>query len=107
MGNNSKECISINPIAFLRLIKNATYVLTTSFHGTVFCYQLKKRFSTIKLGDGEDGRSIDFLSSIGLENHIITLADEPMVSEANWSKADEIIERQRQLSLNFLFNNIK
>lgn len=106
MSENSSIAIAANPSDFLNLIRNASYVLTTSFHGTVFCYQFKKNFSTIKLADGDDGRSQSFLKIAGLEDRLISLNEEPNQSKVNWKVADRKIELVRNFSLDWLFNNI-
>lgn len=47
-----------NPAAYLELIKNASIIFTTSFHGTVFSSIYQKSFWTIKNGGmfGDDDR---------------------------------------------------
>ena len=63
-----------DPTAYLQLMKNATMVITTSFHGSVFSTVFKKFFWVIKNGGmyGNDDRVITLLRTIGLEKRLIT-----------------------------------
>lgn len=56
---------------FLGMIKYAGCILTTSFHATVFSILFKRPFYTFKLNDGADGRYIELLKSLKLENHCV------------------------------------
>jgi hypothetical protein len=67
-----------SPNNFLNLIKNAKFVLTTSFHGTAFSIIFNKSFWTIKntndINDIEyDDRIITLLTQFSLEDRIINL----------------------------------
>lgn len=106
MSNNSRVTIEANPIDFLNLIRNASYVLTTSFHGTVFCCQFHKEFSTIGLNDGDDGRSLSLLSLLGIENRMISLKETPLQEMVDWSDVDNRINKLRNFSINWLQNNL-
>lgn len=103
---NSREGIAANPIEFLNLLRNAKYVITSSFHGTVFCIQFHKDFSTLLLNDGEDGRSLSLLHSLGLSNHLVTLTEPICGCPTNWQDVDKVLENQREKSKNWLLNNI-
>ena len=106
MLQNSHGLIRVGPSEFLGLIKNASYVLTTSFHGTVFCYHYKKKFSTLKLDDGDNGRSESLLSLLGMENRLITLDLPPILETANWSNSEKKIEEKRNISYKWLQDNM-
>lgn len=103
---NSNEGVKANPIDFLNILRNATYVVTSSFHGTVFSVQFHKNFSTLLLNDGDDGRSISFLQSIGLENHLVSITEQINDMETDWNKVDEVLEQKRQESRMWLLKNI-
>ncbi len=51
---------------FVSLFKYAEYVVTTSFHATVFSIIFNTPFYAIKLNDGHDGRYENLLNLIGL-----------------------------------------
>ena len=64
-----------NPAAYLTLIKNASVIFTTSFHGTVFSSIYKKAFWTIKNGGmfGDDDRVKTLIAQLGLEDRLVPI----------------------------------
>ena len=70
------RCIlSAGPAEFLGLFRNAAYVCTNSFHGTVFSVQFRKPFFTAaapaELAAPESSRTFSLLSRLGLAERII------------------------------------
>ncbi len=59
------------PQEFLWLIKNAEYIITNSFHATVFSVLFEKRFCTVIMKDS-GSRMVDFLGAIGLEGRLFS-----------------------------------
>lgn len=61
------------PSLYLSLVKNAEIVLTSSFHGTVFCNVFKKNFWYINIHDKDtnDDRASFLLSQLGLSDRYI------------------------------------
>ncbi|MBR3355499.1 MAG: polysaccharide pyruvyl transferase family protein [Oscillospiraceae bacterium] len=70
--NFTKTVVSnAGPLEFLLYFNLASYVCTDSFHGTVFSALLNKQFSTFeRKEDKRDGRKIDILKKLHLENRI-------------------------------------
>lgn len=68
-----------SPAVYLTLIKNASLVFTTSFHGTIFSSIYQKKFFTIRNGDMflEDDRVATLLNSLGLEDRFIDYSYDP------------------------------
>jgi len=64
-----------NPSVYLQLIKNATMVITTSFHGTVFSSIFSKNFWTIKNGGmfGEDDRVLSMMKKLDLQDRLVSM----------------------------------
>lgn len=73
--NNSELCYAASPEDFLGWIQNASFVISTSFHGTVFSVLFKKQFLTLKLNDNKDDRVENFLNSVGLESRLVENLD--------------------------------
>lgn len=61
---------SAGPLEFLQLIRDAEYVITTSFHGTAFSLLFEKQFYAC-LSSNPPERIIDLLSLVGAEDRII------------------------------------
>lgn len=62
----------VGPRHFLGYFLNASWVVTTSFHGTAFSVNFEKQFSNIQLGSSVDDRAFNLLESVGLQNHAIS-----------------------------------
>ncbi|ODR35234.1 polysaccharide pyruvyl transferase family protein [Eisenbergiella tayi] len=64
-----------NPAVYLRLIKDAELVITTSFHGTAFSSIFKKRFWTVKNGEmlGDDDRVKTLTDMLDLSDRVIPI----------------------------------
>lgn len=56
---------------FVSLFRYARYVLTTSFHGTVFSILFETPFYAFPLWNGYDLRYVELLSSIGAEDRLV------------------------------------
>ena len=59
---------------FVSLFKYARYVLTTSFHGTVFSILFETPFYAFPLWNGYDLRYVELLSSIGAQDRLVDTA---------------------------------
>ena len=64
------------PGEFLGYIKNASYVLTNSFHGTAFSIIYGKPFHVVLNGAASDARMTTLLERLGLGDHIGSPASE-------------------------------
>lgn len=58
-----------SPQQFVGLFQYADFVVSASFHGTVFSLQFGKPFLSYKMGIGRDARVASLLSPIGLSSH--------------------------------------
>ena len=90
---------------FVSAIKYAKYVITTSFHATVFSVIFGIPFVTIKLGDGHDGRYVDLLESLKMTDHLLDINDTCREIKMCHDENGNILKKLdvlRQGSLNFL-----
>lgn len=61
------------PLEFLNWVKHASFVVTTSFHGSAFALNFNRPFlSVIKDWDYVDSRMIDFLERFGCHDNVVT-----------------------------------
>ena len=88
-----KHVRALSPEGFLALYKNADYVLTNSFHGTVFSIIFKRPFlseiEVYKNGTiGKNGRAQDLPQALGLQQR--TLAQGCKIDDViDWRTADQ------------------
>ncbi|MCD8385609.1 MAG: polysaccharide pyruvyl transferase family protein [Bacteroidales bacterium] len=90
---------------------SAQYVVTDSFHGTVFSILFHRPFLTIvNKGRGEE-RVKALLNQIGLSDRLINNPEEiskaRIVNPINWVQVDNRIDNLKEKSLTFLFNGLK
>lgn len=94
-----------SPFEFLSLIKNASFVITSSFHGTAFSILMKKQFYSTGFGKN-GGRAFDLLSLLGLEDRYF---ETPMIDKIKTIDYTNIAEKIDNLSANsysYLRNNL-
>ena len=81
---NSKIIKSAGPSDFIKLVSEATFVITTSFHGTVFSTLFDKPlYGVVKSRCNEDSRIISYLTQIGGEKSIISYNENIIVDNKN------------------------
>lgn len=106
---NMKRSQGIGVYEFLWLIKNATIVITSSFHGTAFSVNMGTPFiSMVEKREQSDDRIISFLKSVSLENHVVTVNDDFInlfeMANFDYIATTKILNEKRQDSLCFLKN---
>lgn len=89
---------------FLSAIKNCSYFITDSFHGTAFALNFNKQFIEILPNNKTGSRNQSILKLTGLENRIVTDFDDFSISERfiDFSKVNQILEYERNKSLDIL-----
>lgn len=91
-------CFNIAPPdAFLNLIKNAKYVFTSSFHGTVFSVIFHKQFlAQTRWEDGSiNSRVNDLLRLVGLSDRELSAPQADITQEIDWLAVDKKINYEK------------
>lgn len=102
-----KKIFSPNPKEFLSLFYNAKYVLTNSFHGTVFSILFHKRFfSEVNYGTHINHRINDLLNSLNLANRIIHKNLDYSTNVIDYEKVDFNLKSMREKSLEYLKKSV-
>ena len=71
----------IGPLEFLQLMENASFVITTSFHGTAFATIFHKPlFSVVQDTESEDGRMQTLLNALGQKDSLVYYKSDVSVS---------------------------
>lgn len=107
--NVLKSAYTEGPLEFVNYIKNAEYVVATSFHATVFSVIFHKKFFIIphkKTGS----RVTNLLDKLGIKNRTFNTLEEFQNIDYNfktdWDKVDQKLNEERKKSLNWLENAI-
>ena len=100
-----KHLLSPTPEKFVSLIANANYVVTNSFHGTVFSIIFHKNFyCETNYGDKRNKRIEDLLEEVHCLDRIMNGEGMVQEKEIDWEVVDEAIEQIRQKSISYLKN---
>lgn len=98
-----------DPFEFVNLIKNAEYVITTSFHATAFSIIFEKDFYVYPYNKTAS-RVTDLLKKLGLSNRIINSLKEfkeVKHETISFEDANEILKKERSRSIEWLKNAIE
>jgi hypothetical protein len=89
---------------WLAMIKNATMVVTDSFHGTVFSILFEREFYTLSNPSRGITRMTDFLKSLGLEHRQLsdTAPVESSEQDIDWQVVQQRISPDIDKSMVFL-----
>ena len=95
--------VSAGPMEFLRLIKNAEYVFTSSFHGLAFSiiYEKQGFASFVK----NEGRARSLLSILGIEERLLpTKSTIPFrINNIDYNMVSKKLMAAREKSIDYLF----
>ena len=97
------------PDEFLWYVKNAEYVVTNSFHGTVFSVIFKKQFVTIPHAV-TGNRVTELLDKLGLERRyyrVTTEAVDEITNKIDYNNVEKRLEELRESSIEFLSESIE
>lgn len=107
---SSKQEYGIGPVRWLDLIHQAKFVISDSFHGTLFSVMFRKNFAVMLANEEKGGanRIVNLLRHLGLDSRIISdddseaeirrRLDEPV----DWQEVERRIGTMRRESFDFL-----
>ncbi len=111
MYNSVLKCAyTSGPIDFVNLIKNSEYVVTTSFHATVFSIIFEKKFWVVP-HKSTGSRVIDLLKKFEISNRAVNSLEEfeklNFDEDINYKNVNKILEKEREKSINWLIDAIE
>ena len=103
-GSDVEEVLTAGPSDFVGLFANAEFVVTNSFHGTVFSINFSKPFySVIKSQHSTNSRLTSILQKLGLEKRILPAGSPlPEISDIEYAIPTEKLNEERIHSLEYL-----
>jgi len=107
-----KTFYNLDPVQWLEMIKNATFVYTDSFHGVLFSLKFHKPFLGYFSEKMRANRFIDLRNRFGIEKFIVDSFDDmcekgSLSSSADYETIDQILREQTITSLDFLRNALR
>lgn len=103
------DCVYPPVEQWLRGFKDADFVVTDSFHGTVFSIIFHKPFISIVNKKRGADRFVSLLSMLGLEDRLVDNADDALrqvESPIDFETTDIILDGLRKSSMTFLKDNL-
>ena len=101
----------VHPFEILAYFKHADFIITDTFHGTIFSIKNHSNFCTIvRYGTiGNNNKLMDLIKRLKLENRIakdIKDIDLLYKKEINWEITDSILENERKKTIDYLKDNL-
>ena len=102
------EQVVDSPEKFISLIKHARYIITSSFHVTVFSLIYNKQVWALRTDNGKDIRYINLLEMLEMSSQLINYYDigKICIKEIHYEKANQILAKRRDLSIQYLKDNL-
>lgn len=100
--------IVANPFQVLNYFKNADYIITDTFHGTIFSVKMNTKFCTIVRNSNYNKLSF-LLKELKHEDRMVNKIDDIeklYKKEINFKESNEIIKIETAKSMEYLKNNI-
>lgn len=100
--------IVVNPFQVLNYFKNADYVITDTFHGTIFSVKMNTKFCTI-IRDSNYNKLSFLLKELKHENRMVNKIEDIeklYKKEINFKESNEIIKIETTKTMEYLKNNI-
>lgn len=97
---------------WLNIIRNSKFVVTDSFHCTVFSILFNRNFAVLLDEKRGNSRLQSLLTEFGLESRMFASKDEFLSSkvlniDVDYSNVNKILKNRREFSLSFLINSLK
>lgn len=99
----------LTPFQMLKVFQNADFVITDTFHGTIFAAKYSRGFATL-LRPSNHNKLSDLISRLHLQRHLMeSMSQLDMVSQQDKQQnvIDEIANQERRRTISYLKENIK
>lgn len=109
-GNNNPWCdisLAYDPLLFLSIYDKAKYIITNTFHGTVFAAIYEKNFAVIK---NDKPKVLDVLEMCGMSDKMTYTAEDissVLHSDFDYETTRRTILRERENALRYLREALK
>lgn len=105
--------VDAGPIEFLEYINYSEFILTDSFHGTVFSINLHKGFYVFNRNYGnalnQSTRILSILERCGLNDRLINndVCELTYISESEYKKIDNYLFKERKHAKDYLLTGVQ
>ena len=100
---NVKALQYLSPNEFIAMFEGASYVVSTSFHGTVFSIIFHKPFICVDHSFGKS-RFHSLLEMLGLQDRLVDMSSQERMefTSIDWNSVDEILFQKRKEAILFI-----
>ncbi len=104
--------ITVNPFEVFAYFKHADFIITDTFHGSIFSIKTHSKFCTLirNNSEGNSNKLSDLLNRLSLNECIIndiSNIEDFYNKKIDYKKCDSILEKEKNNTINYLKNNIK
>ena len=96
--------ININPFEFVEMFRNAKFVFTGTFHGTVFSIKSEKQFYNYISNKSRKEKIFSLLNWLEINDRDITNFINNSPKKIDYKKVNNTIDKMKQQSLEYLLN---
>ena len=97
-----KDFWSSSPLEFVRLVKDASYVVSNSFHATAFSLIFEKDFCVINRSEKINERMKSLLEDYGISERLQTVYSDDVLNHINYQEVMPLLQRDINDSKAFL-----
>lgn len=102
---NQIQDVTAGPREFVTYVHNAQFIVTNSFHGTVFSILFRKRFFSV-YKQGSNNRIQDLLDGLSLSDRHLEYQLPEKESQINWEQTYRLLDEKRSMSYQFLEDSL-
>lgn len=103
-NRSMQQTLSVDSL--LKYFQNASYIMTSSFHGTVLSILFNKQFNTISVNNSTDERSLSLLEILHLADRLLHINDKPSSSLIDYNITYHLYNEEKIKSYNLLNNSL-
>ena len=103
-----KKHLILNPFEMLNVFKNAEFVITDTFHGSIFAAKYSKKFATL-IRESNKNKLSDLLKRLNVDKHLLSNINElENIYKINndISIIKDISKTERIRTIKYLENNL-
>ena len=102
------DMLVLNPFEVLFVFSKAKFIITDTFHGTIFASKYNGKFATL-LRKSNNNKLSDLVKRLSIEDHVISDFSElenTYKKASSKERVNEIIENERLRTINYLKENL-
>lgn len=107
IGYADKELWASGPLDFVRLVRDAEYVISNSFHASVFSMIFERDFCVVNRSEGINERMKSLLMSYNLVDRLVADYSAPLLNSIDYRTVNPLLQKDIDDSKSFLKKELK